>query len=253
MSTQRYGVDAVETSIAILDALRELDGPNLSEIAEHLDMAVSTTHIHLKTLEEANYIVCEENRYDLGLRFLEYGLHTRSEMPLYRHAKPHIDKLAEESGELSNLMVEEQGRGRYVYSEKEESAVYFEKTPGFDAPLHSTALGKAILAHLPDDRVETIIEQWGLPPKTQHTITTRTDLDAELETIRAEGIAHDREEYMEGIRCAAVAILREGEVEGAISISGPVNRMNSVTFREKVEELLFDAKNVIELGITHNV
>lgn len=250
MATEEYGIAAVETSTDILDGLRQLDKPTLSELADHLGMAVSTVHIHLKTLEDANYVVREDGQYELSLRFLEYGLHTRNKTRLYQQAKYHVDELAQESGELANLMVEEQGKGRYLYSQKEESAVYFEEAPGHHAPLHSTALGKAILAEYPRDRVEEILEKAGMPRETPHTITEIDELHEELSTIREEGIAHDREEYNEGIRCAAVSILTEDGVEGAISISGPVNRMNTPAFQEKVRDLLLDAKNVIELGLT---
>jgi len=251
MTATEYGIDAVETSMELLDAIHELKEPNLTELAEHTGMAPSTTHIHLNTLENANYIVSENKRYKLSLRFLQYGLQTRKRMDLFEHAKFPIDELAKKSGELANLMMEEQGQGRYVYTKKQENAVYFEEKPGRTVPLHSTALGKAILAHLPDERVEMIIQERGLPEETPHTITDPDELRNELETIREEGIAHDREEFMESVRCMAVPLLKRDTVEGAISVSGPVSRMSSESFQQEIRELLFDTKDVIELGITY--
>lgn len=247
-------VKSAKNTFRILEILQELDGASVTEVSDHVGMSKSNVYKYLKTLEEERYIVKSDNmRYHLGLRFLGMGAKSRRRYRIYETAKPQIMELAEESDEMANLMVEEHGRGIFLYRADSSHAVNLDTHAGRDVYLHTTAMGKAILAYLPEDRVDEIIRSYGLPRETSKTITEREALFEELEEIRECGLAYDNEERLKGLRCVAGAILDpNNRVLGAISISGPSSRINGVKLEEEIPEAIQRAKNVIELNIAYD-
>lgn len=239
-------------SFDIIEALRELGGARLTEVAEHLDLPNSTIHNHLSTLVQRGYIIREGDIYRVSLRFLDLGEFARSRRKVYEVAKSEIDKLAAESREVANLLVEENGKGIYLYTAQPQNAIPIDVYPGKHVVLHATALGKVILAYFPENRTQTILDRRGLPARTQETIVDRDELFEELEEIREQGYAVDDEERIRGIRGIAVAIKNEnGLVIGAISVSGPSSRL-SVTPTEGCLDDLLRTKNIIELKLAHS-
>lgn len=246
-------VKSTETTFEILEALQELDGAGVTELSEYLDLPKSNVHNYLSTLKQEEYVLKDGSTYRIGIRFLELGAYARNRMDIYQIAKPEVEKLAEETGELANLLVEEHGRGSYLHRAHGDQAVQVEAYAGTRVHLHSTALGKAILAYLPNDRVEEILDIHGMPPSTEETVTDRTVLFNQLETIQEQGYALDDEERLKGLRCVAAPILsNQDRVLGAISISGPTNRMQDERFSETVPTKLLKAVNVIELNVTYS-
>jgi DNA-binding IclR family transcriptional regulator len=207
----------------------------------------------LKSLEEAEYLVNDNGTYRIGIRFLEHGAYARIRMKIYETAKPEIDKLASAIGELANLLVEEYGIGSYLQRARGEGVVHVEAYVGTRVYLHSTGLGKAILANLPTERRDEILDQQGLPEVTPRTTTNRDELLDELEEFRERGYAFDDEERLKGLRCVATPIHSNSDrVLGAISISGPMNRLRGDHYHEELPTKLLEAMNVIELTITHS-
>lgn len=143
------------------------------------------------TLERDGYVIKEEETYRLGLRLLDLGGFARRYHRIYEIAKEEVASLAEETGEMANLVVEEKGKGVYLHRAHGLEAVRTDSYIGQRVHLHNTALGKAILAHLPETRVDEIIERHGMPSSTPSTITERDALFEELETVREEGVAFD--------------------------------------------------------------
>ncbi|GKZ14635.1 IclR family transcriptional regulator [Haladaptatus sp. T7] len=238
-------------SLDIIDTLRELDGARLTEIAAHLDLPDSTVHNHLRTLVQRGYVVRDGNTYHVSLRFLDFGEYARSRRKVYEVASPEIDELASETEESANLLVEEDGMGVYIYNAQGGNAIPLDTHPGTRVPLHATALGKAILAFLPESKTEAIFDRRGLPAQTSKTITDRDELRGELAAVRERGYAVDDEERVRGVRCLAVAIKNEnGQVIGAISVSGPASRIEG-DVRDRLLDGLRRAKNIIELKLVH--
>jgi DNA-binding IclR family transcriptional regulator len=121
---------------------------------------------------------------------------------------------------------------------------------GLHTPLHTTALGKSILAHLPGDRVEAIVDRHGFASETPKTITDRGELSADLDNVRERGFALDDEEFLAGLRCVGAPVCTdEGEVLGSLSVSAPKNRLLDERFVDEFPDLLRSATNVIELNI----
>ncbi|WP_207592449.1 IclR family transcriptional regulator [Halomontanus rarus] len=253
MSTENtYPVKAAATSFRIIETLHELDGAGVAELADHLNMPKSTVHDHLRTLTEIEYLVQRDGEYHVGVRFLELGGYVRNELKLHRVAAPEIKKLAEDTGEHSNLVVEEHGMGIFLNKVKGKDAVQLDTHVGMRVHLHTTATGKAILAFLPEERIDEIIEHHGLPAVTKNTITDRETLKEELAEIRDRGYAIDDEERVEGMRCVA-APLRDstGHPIGGLSVSGPMSRFNDDVFVEEIPNKVLSTANVIEVNMTY--
>ena len=249
----KHAVKSVENAFEILDALKQLNGAGVSELSDHLGLPKSTIHNYLSTLVQEEYVVKDGSTYHVGIRFLEYGAFARVQMDIYDIARPEVDDLAERTGELANLMVEQHGRGSYLHRARGERAVQVEAHVGTRVPLHGTALGKAMLAYFPDERIDEIIDMHGLTGYTPTTITDRDELGAELAEIRDTGVAFDDEERLPGLRCVAAPILsNNGRVLGAISVSGPSNRIRDDRFAEDLPNRVLEAVNVIELNVTYS-
>ena len=246
-------VKAVETSCSILKALQALDGAGVTELANHLNLAKSSVHAHLATLEENELIVSQEAEYRLGFQFLEYGEYVKAQSRLFQIAKDEIRNLQRTTGELAHLMVEERGRAVFIIREDGPEAVHITASrAGNREWMHCTSVGKAVLAHISPDRLEWIVHYWGLPELTDNTITDFDVLRDELSTIRDQGFAIDDQERLKGFRGVAVPLFdRDDVVIGAISVSGPVSRFKGEVLHEQFPEALADTANIIEVKLSY--
>jgi DNA-binding IclR family transcriptional regulator len=255
---KQYGLEdapvrSLTTGFRIVEALHEGPPLTLSEVAEELDIAASTAHRHLTTLRQFGYVHREGERYRPGLRFLEVGEKARTRLKIYQIASPKIDQLAEETGEIIQLMMEEGGMGVRLCLKNGERGVPTDTLAGQYVFLHTNSTGKAILANLPPDRREEIIEQTQLPRQTKRTITDPEELRAELAAIRERGFAFNDEERIEGLRAVGTPIMGKGdEVVAAISVAGPSKRFRGDWFREELPSITAGAANEIELNLKYS-
>lgn len=253
MSQTKSVVQSADKTLRILEALYELEEAGVTELADHLQLDKGTVHHHLSTLEEREFVTQEGTDYKLSLRLFEMGLQTRRQTDVYSIAKEEVDELADRTGEMANLMIEEHGRGTYIYISRGEQAVRLDTKIGSRQYLHTSALGKAILAHMPDERYEEVIARHGLPAKTDNTVTDRAVLEAQLDEIRERGVAFDGEERAEGIRCVAAPITdTSDELIGAVSVSGPSARMKGERFKEKIPEMVQDTAEIIGINVSYS-
>jgi DNA-binding IclR family transcriptional regulator len=245
-------VETVERAIEIIEYLTAHESASTSEIAAHLGCAKSTAHRHLKTLEAHSFLVESNDEYRLGIRFLDHGAVARDRFPLYREAKPRVDELAEETTEKIWCAIEEHGRSVHLYGAQGKHSVRTYARIGQQNHLHVHAAGKAILANLPDARIDAVVDRYGLPAVTPQTITDRDTLYAEIEEIRERGYALNLEESVEGLHAIGAPILDEdGTALGAISISGPANRLEGDRLREDLLPLLLGTVNEITINLAH--
>ncbi|RLM90011.1 IclR family transcriptional regulator [Haloarcula sp. Atlit-7R] len=241
-------VDAVQISLDIIEFLQDRDGAGITEIATTLDHSKGTIHSHMATLAENEYVVKQDGVYRLSLRYLELAETVKDRLQIYDVVREELDDLAADCGELAQFATEEHGRAVYIYKTGGEKAVQTASSVGDRQYLHCISLGKAMLAHMPDARVDEIIEQHGLEGFTVNTITSSEELFDELETIREQGYAFDREEKIEGLRCVAAPVVTNGEVIGALSVSGPASRFEGEIYEEKLPEMVTRSANVIEIN-----
>lgn len=249
---QKLGVKTARTIFDILEMLQSNDGLSVSELAAEANMAKSTAHRHLTSMEQIGYIVRENNSYYVGLKFLNLGIYARNRYNIYLQSRSKVDELADETGERVQLMIEEHGHGVQLYPKFGERSVKTDARPGQRVHLHSNAAGKAILAFLPRSRVEEIINKWGCPRRTENTITDPNVLFSELCEIRDQGIALNDGERIEGLRAVGVPILNGNRnVVGSISISGPSGRFTGDWYSEELPRLLRGTVDEIELNLKY--
>ena len=251
--TNARPVTTVETTFAILEQLKRADEAALgvSELASRLDLAKSTVHRHLATLESLGVAVRHEDGYRLGLRLLDYGLYARNQRRLYAVAKPKVDELAEETGEKVWCITHEHGRSIHLYGATGKHSVQTDAREGSRGYLHQHAAGKAILASLPSVDVREIVDRYGLPAETDRTVTTESELFEQLERIATRGYAVNREESVPGLHAVGAPITdRDGVAIGAISVSGPANRLKGIRLTEELPDLLLGATNEVEINLS---
>ncbi|OYR64873.1 IclR family transcriptional regulator [Halorubrum ezzemoulense] len=247
------GVQAIKKTSRILTVLQEQGGGGVTEIAGELSYNKSTVHHHLTTLREEGLVIKRGDQYHLGIRLFELGAFTRRQRDIYSVGKPQVNSLAEKTGELANLMIEENGKGVYIQVSAGEDAVNLDTSTGTEQYLHTCAIGKSILSEMPSARVDEIIDQHGLPAETSNTVTDQATLKDELEEIRERGVAFDNEERAEAIRCVATPVTnKDGELLGGISISGPATRMRGDRFKTEIPELVQNAAEVIGLNASYS-
>ena len=245
----KHPVKALYTMEDVLTALQERKQAGVTDLAEAIDRPPSVVHNHLATLRELEYVVKNGSQYQISLRYLERGEIVRNRMPLYTEGKPVISKLSAEIEELITLIVEEHGQGIYLEVDQSHSDIQYPAIPGTRTKLHCSAAGKTILAHLPEERVEAIIERHGLPPQTDNTITSREEPYDALETIRDRGYAYDRQEFREGMRSVAAPIFDENDnILGGLSVAGPTHRLTDEQLDTELPNTLLQSVNVIELN-----
>ncbi|AUX10447.1 IclR family transcriptional regulator [Halalkaliarchaeum desulfuricum] len=246
------GIGATKTTFAIVKTLHELQYARLTELAERVGIANSTAHSHLETLQELDYVIKKDGTYRLGLKFLGDGVRARQNyQDLTEVSRPVLEQLIEHTDEAVNLLVEECGYAVYLDRLTGDRGVPTNSWMGQRKKLHTLAGGKAILAHLPDETVDEIVETRGLAPVTDRTITTRDRLQEELESVIDDGVAFNDCESHDSIRAVASPVILEGEVQGSVSIAGPAKRLTGTYYRREIPDLLLGAVNEIELKLSN--
>lgn len=251
--TKKDRVKTTETSFEILETLRERDGARVTELAVHLGLAKSTVHRHLESLRDLEYVTREGDVYKIGLKFLQLGEYARNREEEYRMARSKVAELAEQTGERAQFIVEEHGNAVYVHCSRGRNAVDTDSGLGNRIPLHATAAGKAILAHMPQHQLQEYLEQNELVRLTDTTIVDETALFDALETIREREYSINDQEKTEGLRAVGVPVKRQdGRAIGALSVSGPTHRMKGDLFDHELPNLLLGTANELELNIAYS-
>lgn len=246
-------LQTVEKSWEIIEALKRKGEMGVTELAREVELSKGGVHTHLATLCERGVVMNENGTYRLGLHILNLGEYVRRQQQVFRAGKQEVDKLAEETDEFAHLMVQEYGKGIYLYQSAGERAIvedYMMEKYQKRSYLHHSSLGKAILAHLPEEKVEQIIDRHGLPDMTNNTITTREKLFENLKRIRKEGVALNHEEHIPGAFAVGAPIIGADEtVYGAVSVSCPSTRLENEFEQSELRRLVKETANLIEVNL----
>lgn len=236
------GVQSVERAFYLIELLADNGNLSLTELSASIELPAPTTHRFLKTLVALGYVRQLPNRrYGLGLGLVR--LAGRVDAQFGPIAKPHLDSLAREIGESANLAVLEGDMVVYIGQSPSPHPMRMFTEVGHRAHAHSTGVGKAMLAQLPDDQVSRILQRAGMPSATARTITDPVKLHSELNRIRRAGYATDNGEQETGVCCYAVAV-PDVPISMAISVSGPAFRMTKDLGKKAVPMLLDEAKAI---------
>ncbi len=225
-----YKVQALDRAFAVLDLLGESDTPlGLAQVASSLQLHKSTAPRFLMVLERHHMVErTGSGKFRLGLRLFDFGNKAIEQYDLRDRAQPHLRRLVAETEETAHLCILEQARVIYIDKIEPARSVRMITRIGASNPIHCTAVGKAMLAFLAEDRIADIIRRTRFERFTPRTIANAEALRAEIEKTRRRGYAVDDEELEEGLRCIAVPVLdAQRQPVAAISISGPSFRVTA--------------------------
>lgn len=213
------GMDIIQVLAA------EPRGLSVAEIARQLGFNVSTTHHLVATLRRRGFLDQdpETRTYRLGYRLVSVVNEFVSEADIYAVGAGPIRELRDASGDTAYLTVLQD---RDIFVVFEATGIHPVQTRRLRPPgqmvLHGSASGKTLLAHLPDEQRRPLISETPLTRFTPHTITSPSDLEAELAAIRAQGYSLDREEWLVGLTCVAAPIFdRNGACVATASVAYP--------------------------------
>lgn len=246
-------LQTVEQTCAVLGVLREYGLVGVTELSKELGISKGAAYNHLATLRQEEFVVKRDKKYALSYKFSTYGQFLKHQSPLYTVGRPEIEKLSDVTGESAHIMVPQFGKGVYLHRAPGEKGIAEEFHQNFLQKtdyLHWSSTGKAILADLPTEKVEHIIDKHGLPSSTDRTIVNEEELFADLDRIREQGYAQNDQEQIVGVRAVGATVHDpRGKVLGAISVSGPTSRIDDERFSGSLPEEVLHTANVIEVNI----
>jgi IclR family transcriptional regulator, acetate operon repressor len=221
----RGGVQSVDRALDLLETLASSGQPlGVSDLAALTRLPEGTAHRLLRSLLQRGYVrQTPDRKYGLGssvLRLRDAGHRT-----LATAAGPALARLVEISGETANLAVLEGDSAVYVGQVPSGRALRMFAEVGRQVFVHCTAVGKVLVADLPERQVRAMLARVGMPARTPATITEPDAFLAELERVRRQGFAVDDGEEETGVRCLAVPVRDGGQVVAAVSVSGPADRL----------------------------
>jgi len=249
----RRPVVTLQTAFTLIEVLKEHGVLSLDELARELPFAKSTVHRHVETLVAEGYVLRESGKYQSSLRFLDVGIQARDCDELFSIARDRVDELAIDTGEKVWCIVEENGKAVPIYGNSGKNSIQSNISIGEHSLLHQLAAGKAILAHLPQARIDKIVETHGLPSETEHTISNREALRTELQKIRENGVAFNHEESGHRLHAVGAPIRDDDNVAiGSLSVSGSKRRLQGEFFSEDLPDRLLKLANDIEVDLLYS-
>jgi DNA-binding IclR family transcriptional regulator len=227
----RATVATVETPSAVIDrislVLDAFEGPGrltLAQIVRRTGLPRSSAHRMLERLVQLRWLRRSGRDYELGMRLVELGSLAVHQDRLVRAAAPLLGELHRATGLVVHLAVLDGPDVVYLDKIGDRALGAIPTRAGGRQAAHCTAVGKAILAYCDQDARENTYVDLRVR-KTKYSISTSSQLAAELAKVRAHGVAFEREESLLGFGCVAAPIGDPGEAVAAVSVCGPMNRM----------------------------
>ncbi|WP_222914793.1 IclR family transcriptional regulator [Natrinema sp. SYSU A 869] len=246
-------IKSVDTSLSIVKALKQKQTAKVSELAELTGYSKANVYKHLNTLKAQGFVERDGDQFRLGLGYLDLGGLVREQLEGQHSIKPKIAEIAEKTEEVAQYMVESNGKSVIVFKEVGHQGVSLRTRVGAHLPIHQVASGKAMLAFMPDERVNDIVQRHGLSAATENTITDSDALSDELAEIREQGYAANRSESTKKLFAVSVPVMTvSDEVIGACTVSGPTHRMKDEEKASQVIEILRSVTNELELNLAHS-
>lgn len=221
------GTQAVERAMSLLYCFSEEPGElRVSELCALTGLGQSTVSRMMSSLERMRFVKQDERTglYRLGSATITLGSVALNTSRVFREARQVVQDLAQRVGHGANLAEREGLSLFYLCNFEGSNAAKAFTMAGRRAPLHATALGKALLAGAGNDVLDALFANGELQQYTPHTITQRAAMDRALEEIRSRGYATEVEELAFGRVCLAAPIReRGGATVAALSASGPLS------------------------------
>lgn len=222
-------VQSLSRALSLLECIAASEsGITLSELAQQVGLAPSTTHRLLNTLEQHGFAALDGDRgvWFVGVRAFTVGNAFLADRDVVSIARPFMRRLMEHAGESVNLAILDDAKVVFVAQVQCREMMRMLVRLGGRAPVHASGAGKALLAALESSQLHALLARHGLERFTANTLDTHGALAADLDRVRARGFAYDDEEHAVGLRCVAATVHDElGDAVAAISLSGPRARI----------------------------
>jgi IclR family transcriptional regulator, acetate operon repressor len=254
---------AVERGLAILELLLEHpDGLQISAIARHFALPLSATHRLLQALISSRYVKQDASgeRYLLTLKIGSIGLRQMAGMNIAEIAQPILDKLARQTGELIRLAIVEDKKMMWLASAQGATgAIRCDPVMGRNPTLHTTCMGKAWLASMPEQDALAMVSERGFRNDDDslgpNAIRTVAELRSEIRKARKMGFALNEQESELGLSAIAMLVRDRSKINsvvGAVSIAGPtfrVDRKRLISFAEPLHDAITELEQAWPIGV----
>ncbi|MCY4305414.1 MAG: IclR family transcriptional regulator [Aestuariivita sp.] len=253
--TEQNTIKSLDRALMILETLSNSRSSTLTELANTSGQVPATVYRVLITMEKRGIVEFEEasqtwtigaNAYLIGSRFLR-------RTSLVGRARPVLRRLMDTTGETANLAVERDGQVLFLSQVETQETIRAFFPPGTLSPMHSSGIGKALLAQFSESRLKAIVRAHGLPEFTKNSITNFESLICDLEEIRQRGFSIDNEERNDGMKCVAAAVFdSNNEAIAGLSISGPTSRLPDdriISLGKEVKRAALDLSRAIGANI----
>ena len=230
-----YNITALQRGLRLLQVFSEApDGLTAKHVASRSRLPVSTVHRFLANLESSGFLNCgADGVYHLGIACFAIGQAALGQLDIRRVSLPYLRELNRQTRETIHLTVRHGLSAVYVEKLDSPEPLRIHSRIGAAVPLYCTAVGKVMLAYMPDDERKTILPRLGLRRLTPNTVGSLQELEAELYRVRKNGYACDLEEHELHIRCIAAPIWdHAGCVNASLSITAPMVRMAAIRLRQ---------------------
>lgn len=228
--TAQNTIKSLDRAMEVFEFLSESQGKTLSTLASEMGQSPATIYRVLITLEGRELVEfnAEEQVWYIGPRAFVIGARFLRRTSLVERARPILRKLMEETGETANLGTEQGGRVLFLSQVETHETIRAFFPPGTLSPMHSSGIGKALLAQLSEDRLDRALAGQTLEVFTDQTIVAVDALKADLSQSRRRGYAIDGEEKAIGMTCIAAPVFdMNSEAVAGLSVSGPTSRVGA--------------------------
>jgi IclR family transcriptional regulator, KDG regulon repressor len=224
---RNYNITALQRGLRLLHLFSESSlGLTAKQVADRSHLPVSTVHRFLANLETAGFLNCSGNVYHLGIACFAIGQAALAQLDIRRVSLPYLQELNRQTRETVHLTVRHGYTAVYVEKLDSTEQLRIYSRIGAAVPLYCTAVGKVMMAYMPEDQRKQLLPQLTLKRFTPNTVGNLQELGAELHRVRKNGYACDLEEHELHIRCVAAPIWdHAGLVNASLSITAPIVRM----------------------------
>jgi len=230
-----YLVPAVKRAFQVIDLLAKTDGAlTISDIHRTLKLPLSSAATILYTLQALGYLERDDSsgRYTLGVRMLSFSRRVADQLNLPSRFQPLLEELVRESGLTGHLAVRRDGESMYVARVAGPGLLQFSSYVGMRWPVHASAVGKALVAFLPDGERRRVLREVDLRKLTPNTISSVEALERQFRTFRGLGYCWELSEGEVGIACIAGSVFGpDQEVIAAISVAGSTQQITKSNLR----------------------
>lgn len=233
MTKSSYNIESVENALRILLMLREQASVRVADVSAALGVARSTAHRLLSTLVDNGFAQQQRGShlYQSGPVLLSMGMFGLNYSDVQRACRPNLTSLCRRLQETTQLVVLMGNDTVFIDSVECTQPIRVTGRTGTVLPAHATAAGKALIAYLPDQEIESMVSE-GLRSITPSTIVNPEEFYAEVAEIRRRGYALNDGESLDGLRAVATAICdANGKAIAALAVSVPSSRGNLTRLR----------------------